>query len=450
MAAHLAGRLILRSFFVWSCILTTACFLAAAEEQTGENAETTQTSEATENSESLAPDAENSDCATEQCEETEGLDCEIPLCGPPGQFWVRSDWIMWWTNGMALPPLIVAGPPGTPADEISVVYGDQNVLNSSRSGVRLTIGGWIDPEHRWGIEADWLTIGGKSNQFERSTTTSTQVGRPLYDLEHNTLSYELADFVRVNSSDYFSSTGAWLRYNLYCCNSCCVSWNACDNGCSSEEGCNASGDPREQFYNRVDLIAGYRYYVLGDSLSIHETLTTPDTNPPRYLPPSTFFSITDSFRTRNEFNGSEIGLATELHRGRWGMNILAKMALGNTHQTAHIEGFTQQDQTEFANGIYATRSNMLGSPYTRDQFTVIPQLTVEMSYQLTRRLRCYTGYNIIYWSSVWRSGDQVDLFIDPRNWGQIPDPNSLPLPTFPGRNSSFWAQGLNVGLELRF
>ena len=449
MAAIRAEKLILGVVFVWSLILSAAYSLAAVEVarqgQCGRDSDAGRDG----TGRVSAPAAEGANLVTEQCDETGCTFEGVPLCSPPGRFWIRADWMMWWTSGTALPPLVVAGPPGTPAAQIDVVYGDETVLTGGRSAVRMTIGGWLDGCHRWGIEADWLTLGGTSSHFDQSTTSTTQVGRPLYDLEKNTLSYELADFVAVDDSDYFNSTGVWLRYNLCCCGNCGECCNSCDSGCSSGPECGNCCDSCNQFYCRTDLLVGYRNYVLGDSLSIHETLN-------ETTPVPTNFSITDSFRTRNEFNGNEIGLSTEMHRGRWGLNILAKMALGNTHQRAYINGFTQQTTQQngqtvvnnYDNGIYATLSNI--NTYTRDQFTVIPQLAVEMSYQLTCRLRGYVGYDLLYWSSIWRAGDQIDLYIDPSNWPPTPLPNRLPLPTFPGQNSNFWAQGLNLGLELRF
>jgi hypothetical protein len=386
------------------------------------------------------------------CMEECPMDCEIP-CGAPGRFWFRADFMMWWTNGTELPPLVVAGPPNTPATEIEVTYGDSTVLTGGRPAVRTTFGGWLDRRHRWGIEADWLYLSGMSNHFEQSTQPGTQVGRPLYDLEKNVLAYELADSVVVDGEDYFNSTGFWLRYNLCCCENCCGTCDGCEEaGC--EAGCGGCGgpecgtccDPCGLHYCRADLLVGYRYYVLGDKLSIHETLGTQT--------PAAFFDITDTFRTHNEFHGAEIGLSGELRRGRWGFNVLTKMAVGSARQRAYIDGVTHQTTSQgtatYNNGIYATIPNMSGSPYTRDQFTVIPELRLELSYQMTCRLRTYVGYDLLYWAPIWRAGDQIDLYIDPRNFAPLPQTGRLPLPTFPGQYSSFLAQGLNVGLELRF
>ena len=94
------------------------------------------------------------------------------------------------------------------------------------------------------------------------------------------------------------------------------------------EGCN----PCYAWYYRTDLLVGYRHYLLGDNLSIGEDIFDTRVN--------SRFQITDNFSTRNEFNGAEIGLNTEMRRGRWTVGLLAKMAMGNTHQTVTIDGTT--------------------------------------------------------------------------------------------------------------
>jgi hypothetical protein len=191
------------------------------------------------------------------------------------------------------------------------------------------------------------------------------------------------------------------------------------------------------------LLIGYRHYSMGDNLSIGEDIFDTQVN--------SRFQITDIFDTRNEFNGTEIGLNTELRRGRWSLGLLAKMAMGNNHETAIINGTTTinngQTTITYPEGIYAGPSN--SGVYTHDQFVVIPQFGAEMGCQLTCRLRAFVGYNLIYWAPVMRAGDQIDLNIDPRNFAP-PVAGALPFPQYLARQTNFWAQGVNVGAELRF
>jgi hypothetical protein len=79
----------------------------------------------------------------------------------------------------------------------------------------------------------------------------------------------------------------------------------------------------------------------------------------------------------------------------------------------------------------------------------MPELGIAVGYDITCRLRVTCGYTILYWSKVVRPGDQIDTQVNP---SQFP-PGTLtgaPYPQFTPRTTDFWAQGLNVGLELRF
>ena len=80
---------------------------------------------------------------------------------------------------------------------------------------------------------------------------------------------------------------------------------------------------------------------------------------------------------------------------------------------------------------------------------MIPQLGVELGYQVNCHWRAYVGYNVLFWGCVSRAADQIDLNLDPRNFPPSQE-GGLPFPAFPGRTSCFWAQGVNMGTEFRF
>jgi len=194
---------------------------------------------------------------------------------------------------------------------------------------------------------------------------------------------------------------------------------------------------------------GFRYYNLSDFVGVTEDLriTQPDTDSN-----GTTIVAHDNFRARNDFYGSELGLRTQIYRGRWSMEVLAKVAMGNNHQTITIDGQTIITPVGGATqhydaGILAGTTN--GGVYQRDAFTVIPQLGLELGYQVNCHLRAYIGYDILYWGAVVRAADQIDLNLDPRNFPPITQ-QGLPFPQFPGKTDSFWAQGIHLGTEFRF
>jgi hypothetical protein len=195
-------------------------------------------------------------------------------------------------------------------------------------------------------------------------------------------------------------------------------------------------------------LVGFRYYNLADFLGVTEDLMVTAPGPTQ----GTTISVNDNFRTRNDFYGSEIGLRTQIYRGRWSFEVLTKVAMGNNHQTITINGQTATTPaggptTTYDAGILAGPTN--SGIYQRDQFTVVPQLGLELGYQLSCHWRTYIGYDLLYWGTVAKAADQVDLNLDPRNFPPITQ-TGLPFPQFPGKTDSFWAQGFHLGLERRF
>ncbi len=375
--------------------------------------------------------------------------CGLPCCSPPGRFWMRADYLMWWTNGMRLPPLVTTSPQGTPVADAGVLpgatilYGNSIVADYGRSGFRTSFGMWLDNCHVWGIEGDYFALGEGASNYSQYSTGNPILARPFYDVESIQQNRELVAYpnvvegtITVNAKDYFQSTGVALSYNLCGCDSCDPCVDPCVDSCLPMLFC-----------CRTDLLIGYRHYRYSNSVAIRENL--------RYLVdpfPNWLFQVDDGFRARNDFHGSEFGLRNRIYRGRWSLEVLTKIALGNTHQVVNIDGQTivtpagQATQVRDG-GVFAVRTNE--GTYTRDTFTMIPQLGLELGYQVNDNWRAYVGYNILYWGAVIHAGEQIDLNVDPRNIPVVQDP-ALPFPAFPGKTSSFWAQGLNLGLELRF
>lgn len=195
---------------------------------------------------------------------------------------------------------------------------------------------------------------------------------------------------------------------------------------------------------RTDLLVGFRYYNLSDRVGITENLQLTQI--------ATTYEIHDNFRAKNDFYGSEIGLRTKIYRGRWALGIMTKIAMGNNHQTITIDGQTiitvpPNMPDTYNAGVLASGSN--SNVYQRDVLTLIPQLSLELGYQVSRHCRAYVGYDILYWGSVARAADQIDLHVDTRNIPPVTE-TGLPFPEFPDKKNSFWAQGLNLGVEFQF
>ena len=358
---------------------------------------------------------------------------------------MRADALIWWTNGTKLPPLVTTSPQGTPVGQAGVLpaatilYGDQTIGDDGRGGVRATMGMWLDCCHRWDLEFDFFTLGRQDNNYNSGLSTGDPIlARPFFNVQTNAQASELVAYTdqvegtaTVGATNNFYSAGTLLSYNLCSCD--CGLCDSCNDCCGK-----ASCGPPMLYCCRTDLLVGLRYYNLTDFLGITEDLQVTQTGPTN----GTRYLIQDNFNAKNEFYGSEIGLRTEIYRGRWSLAILTKLALGNTHETVAIDGQTTitpptGSATTYNTGVFAGPTN--SGTYQRDEFTVIPQLGLELGYQVSCHLRAYLGYDVLYWACVAKAAEQIDLNLDPRNFPPVnPDNPGLPFPQYPGRQSLFW------------
>lgn len=358
------------------------------------------------------------------------------------RFWASFDYLSWWGRETGLPPLVTTSPPGTPQPAAGVLgqpgteilYGGTDALDGQRNGGRLQLGFWVVDGQFMAIEGDYFQLENEREQFSAASNFSGGsagqiLGRPFFNVELGAQDAQLVAFpdfvtalgqtidldgaISVDVDSDVQSAGAGLRHLLW-------------------------ADFHHNY--RVFLSGGYRFFRLDESLQISDT-TFPVGGP--FAPGSRIDSV-DLFRTKNEFHGGDVGLLTEFRRGCWSLEVLTKIALGNNHQVLRISGATAAfdgTTTAVTPGALLTQSSNIGT-FRRDEFAIIPQLNANLSYQLTQNLRARVGYTFIYWFDVARPADQVDLNVD---LGQ-----TTPQPTVPFRETDFWLQGINAGLELRF
>src|SRR5262249_39724063 len=126
------------------------------------------------------------------------------------------------------------------------------------------------------------------------------------------------------------------------------------------------------------------------------------------------------------------------------------------HQLVNIDGQTMFFQpagnlvSTQSGGLLALPTNMGG--HTRTVFSVVPELGLNLGYQLTDHIRIFAGYTVLYWTHVARPGQQIDRTINSNQLPTIAGPGSLgggpPRPMLSIRDTAFWAQGVNLGAEL--
>lgn len=356
---------------------------------------------------------------------------------PPGCVWASAEYLLWFTKGNPVPPLLTTSPAGTPVETAgilglpttTILLGNENVNTGIRSGGRFTLGTWLNPEHTTGIEGNFFFLARSVTHFDAVSDGSTILARPFVNMDPTSPFFGTKDslFVAfpglVRGDFHATSTSELIGTDIYFRQALCC-------------GCNW----------RVDGLLGYRYLRLNEGLSITETEI--GTNPA-----SAAFGIplliNEGFNTNNNFHGGEIGLMAECQRDRWFLRGIAKVAIGATCQTVNINGTTQTGNAAPEVGGFLALPSNIGQFHT-SQFAVVPEVGLNIGYALTPNVRIFTGYSFLYWSRVVRPGDQIDPRV---NTTQPNIGNGLvgqPLPAFAFRETSFWAQGVNFGLEIRY
>jgi hypothetical protein len=371
-------------------------------------------------------------------------------CGPEGRVWTDAELLLWWTKGMEVPPLVTSSPSGTPRGLAGVVgvpttrvlFGGNGVDDGMRPGFRVRAGAWLDDCQDCGIEGSFFFLGTKSENRTFGPMDAPVIARPFVDVNPgvtNPLAAGIVPFGSPNSelvvfpgvltgtinvhtsTDLYGFDANAIKNILCCCN------------------------------YRLDLLAGYRYLNLQDQVDIDEHLTVLSTDNPA-IPAGTTFVVQDRFKSTNEFNGGQIGLAGEYRSGRWYFGGRNLVALGNTHSEVTISGDTVVTTPGGVPAVNAggllTQPTNIGT-FTADKFAVVYEAQTILGYQVTDGLRAFVSYSYLYWSNVARAGDQIDLVV---NSSQIPPGtlNGAARPSFVRNDTNFWAQGISFGLELRY
>ena len=362
--------------------------------------------------------------------------------------WARSEYLYWQGKGDRLPALVTVSPAGTAQTQgvipvagalgqatTTVVFGDARFNNTERPGGRLTIG----YGHFSGIQVDYYRLENSSAEFSITSDGDPILARPFEDVTlaaNNALIVAMPNFfdaalmqtfdiegnITVKAASVVQSAGVLYRHLIW-----------------------MESNPEYDGFWRLNLVGGYRFFDLDDSLTITDTV----------FPLGGFFALgtsishIDQFTTENEFHGGEIGLLFSGHRRRLSLDLTAKVALGNMHQVLDINGVRNvfdpvaMSITSSPEGLLAQSTNI--GRYTRDEFSVIPEVGVNVGVQLTCRVKAVAGYTFIYASQTQRPGDAIDLLLN----------RSSPLvgaarPAVHGNDSFFWLHGGTAGIEVRY
>jgi hypothetical protein len=355
-------------------------------------------------------------------------------CGPDGRFWASAELLLWWTRPQHVPVLLTSGTsaanPGVIGQPGTTVLFGGPVNDGMRVGERLRGGMWFDDCHICGVEGSFFFLGQSVDEFQHVCQPGDFTSRPFFNTAIGAQDAELLCFpglttgnIFIRATSEFLGADANWRRKLYC-------------DCST----------------RVDLLVGFRYLHLGDDLAVQETVTNLD---PASGVVGESFILSDRFNTNNNFYGGQFGFAGEFHAGRAYLDWRTLFGFGATTRvvtiagsTTFVDAVTPLPTVTQPGGLLAQPSNI--GQRTSTGFSVVPELAVNLGYQVTDHFRAFVGYTFIYWSQVARAGEQINLNIDP---AQIPSrvgPGVGVNPPFIFHPNDFWAQGINLGLEFRY
>lgn len=378
----------------------------------------------------------------------------------PGQFYADLDYLGWSVKGGRLPALITTSPTGTPpaqagvlgAPGTTVLFGDSAVNDGLRSGARLQTGYWFDRQQSSGIEASVFGLESLSSGYSAASGGTPILARPFANTSTGQQDAQQIAFpgassgaVSVRDVSRLLGAGALYRQNIW-------SWGGDSRGESrSDAGGRARGTrpagPADDAWGsgHVGVLVGYRYRYASDRLDIASTIVSGPVS----------ISVADMFHAASNFHGLDLGLAGDIRKGPWSLEWRGKVALGANLNDAQINGATAITAggatTVSQGGLLALSSNIGNTSQTR--FTVMPEVTMKVGYQVASQWRVVAGYDLMFWPGVKRAGNMVDTTVNP---GLLPPPGGGPPPgpprpqAPPGETSSLLTQGFSVGLKYAY
>ena len=349
-----------------------------------------------------------------------------------GAFSIDAEALVWWFKGSPTPvPLVTDGVLGQPGTR--VLLGGRGLDSNPEPGFRLAAGYTLT--ERWGVEGGFLYIPTRS--ATRSVSSSGQPGStnlffPFFNVipdAENVTPISLAPSFRGEAREELSQSLLGVELNGTVALAPAGPW-------------------------RIKLLGGFRYLRLKEDYTF---TTSSPFNPPL---PADVYRTTDQVGTTNAFYGPQLAVRADVDSGRWFARGTIKLGMGAMVQSADLSGSLVTNDFNgfgapqtYAGGYFALPSN-IGS-HNRTVFAVVPELGLNAGFRITPWAAVVVGYTFLYTNNVARPGQQINRSINPTQglvYGGAP-PARLQgpgQPSFKFTSTDFWAQGVSVGVVVRF
>jgi hypothetical protein len=383
---------------------------------------------------------------------------------------VSTEYLLWWFKDSPLRiPLVITLPPsGAPGAApalprlAAALFGDGEIDTGMHHGARFTAGGWLDKRNTIGVEAGYFFLA--SHTTSQNVPSDKQpilaaVPFPLSDTDQN--GETIAGAVPINFLNNVGVLSLTSRLQSAEANAIVqlASWQGL----------------------QVQGLSGFRFLELRENLGLTTNpvgLEVPGVSGEQAIIAQTF----DHSDTQNQFIGWQLGARADYRMGPWSVSGTFKTAAGNMYERVGIGAIGSRAviQTSFAEGTTGPTSNLLQTPlghtllglfrqslpggivlpsdlsdrhFTRERLTFVPEVGINVGYEVTSRLRVYIGYNLLYVTSVVRPGNPFEQI----NGNQALRTLFPGNPVGPGSplaihvmGSEFWAQGMQAGIEFRY
>ena len=342
------------------------------------------------------------------------------------QWWARTEYLVAWRRGQAVPALATSSTAGTALANAGVLglgstqllVGNQTLADDSTPGGRVEVGFWM-PSHNRAIVARFTALGTANTLFELPASSNTILARPFFNtavgaqqsLPINFPGSESGSMSILTASDVLA-LDVFVRRP----------W-------------------RRSGRATVDFLWGYQMSRIDESLTISHSSTNADGR--NGIPIGTQLDVTDHFETRNQFHGGMLGILAEIDGGCWTMSMLGKLGLGNMDQTVIIAG--ESVITDPGGGVNTQPGLLAGSSnsgvFKNDQFAAVPEFELRYNRQLSEAVTFSVGYSCIFWTRAVQPGNQIDLNVD--------DAGGT-APVLSIDSDKYWLQALSMGVSWRF
>jgi hypothetical protein len=368
----------------------------------------------------------------------------------PLGIWVKADYLLWWVKGGPLASPIVTTstnftdlvPAALGMPNTHVLFGDRPMGYGASSGMRFTAG--IDLNDELALEGSFFSLQRRTFRYK---VASDAAGNPMLGIANFNTAIGLEDALLTSNPD--PNVGPWAGAVSIDSTTRLQGWDLNLATTGSRFGAwNVKG------------IVGFRSLNLTEDLTIHNNFTPLVDGVLTFLGPTVapgnLLMDNDHFSTSNSFYGGQIGGTLGWQQGAFSADVSGKVAFGATQQIVTIAGASTLVNpagvpTVAPGGIFAEPSNI--GRYYKSTFSVIPEVGVNLGWNLTPNIKATFGYTFLYWSQVARPGDQIDHGV---NQTLVPTHQFYGTntadgrPAFSFRESSFWAQGISFGLEFKY